>query len=159
MIPAGPARRPRWPSFEISCFLVLWADGPSRTRSQAREECAAYRNALGKILIHAPQLSNPTLLTDIRQTPHFRGRRGKHAAPTNKNQHHMYKRLASIPAVLLASMLSLLAAGTANPEAVGIIDDAKATYDYGFPIAMGILGTGVALAIGLRLWNRYGKRV
>lgn len=71
-------------------------------------------------------------------------------------------RCKSSVAWLMACMSILLlsvanAAGTANTNVVGIVDDAKATFDYVLPIALVIAGLFLAISIGIKAWKKLSR--
>jgi len=65
----------------------------------------------------------------------------------------MNKQTLATAALALLSF-GALAVGTADANVTGLVDDAKATFDAVLPIALTVLGTFIAVAIGVRTWNR-----
>lgn len=63
------------------------------------------------------------------------------------------KKLA-LGTLIAVSTLGALAVGTADANVMGVVDDAKATFDAVLPIALTVLGTFIAIAIGVRTWHR-----
>lgn len=58
---------------------------------------------------------------------------------------------------LVLQVPGVLAAGTANTNVVGIVDDAKATFDYVLPIALVIAGLFLAISIGIKAWKKLSR--
>lgn len=63
------------------------------------------------------------------------------------------KKTLILGAVVLAGV-GAQAAGVANTEVTGLVDDLKATFDAVLPIALTVLGTFMAIGIGKRAWAR-----
>lgn len=85
---------------------------------------------------------------------------GTTAGRKHKHMNTIKTRLGYITATATAlalSAASALALGTADAAATGVLDDAKATFDYAKPIGLGIMGTFLGVAILVRVWKRFAK--
>lgn len=51
--------------------------------------------------------------------------------------------------------LSARAAGSADTNITGLIDNGKATFDYVLPVVVVIAGLFIAWKVGKALWNRF----
>lgn len=65
--------------------------------------------------------------------------------------------VAGLLAAISLFLFEALAAGTANTNVVGIVDDAKATFDYVLPIALVIAGLFLAISIGIKAWKKLSR--
>lgn len=63
-------------------------------------------------------------------------------------------RILATLAVLAATSVGALAQATANADVMDLVNDSKATFDAVLPIALTVLGTFIAISIGVRTWNK-----
>jgi len=85
-----------------------------------------------------------------------RDRRHGGSGVVGNNKAKIMKRLL-VPLSLLAACAAALADPVANAAVVGIMNDAKATFDAVLVPGLIVMGTLAAIGIGARAWKRVSK--